>query len=150
VAGIEIDTQYSQSVQENDFWDYTFEIEPYSMSEMNPDMKSQKLVQILTGVIMPLLPEAKMQGTTLNVAALVNDLAQQLGFNDISHWWQTAVPTEQVNPYSPEQAQIAPKKSAQVNDSMGADLTSRLANSEQFQSSDRAGKSSPPNKKAKK
>jgi len=146
VAGIEIDTQYSQSVQENDFWDYTFEIEPYSMSEMNPEMKSQKLVQILTGVIMPLLPEAKMQGTTLNVAALVNDLVQQMGFNDISHWWQTAVPTEQENPYSPEQAQITPKKSAQVNDSMGADLSSRLANSQQFQSSDRAGKSSPPNK----
>jgi len=137
--GIDIPVTYSQSAQEGDFFDYTFDINPHSMSRMNPDMKYQKLLQLISGVILPLLPMAQQQGSMLNVDELVREFGEYLGEN-VENWWISSIPQTTPNPYTPEQGTFG-----QMNDSGGASPGSKEGNLNQFMASGRAGKPSPPN-----
>jgi len=144
VAGINIETEYSDSVKEGDFMDYTFDIDVYSMSKMSPELRFQKLMQLITGVILPLAPLAAQQGTLPDVDQIVRESGRYLNIPNMENWWKSVVPPDGTNPYNPEQATT--KSPGQTNDSFGATDASRLANSNQQQTSQRGGKPSPPNK----
>lgn len=142
VEGMQIPETYSQKAQEGDFFDYTFDIDPYSMSRMNPEMKYQKLLQFVTGVLIPLTPLAQQQGSQLDVDQLVRTFGEYLGEN-IDNWWISAIPPMPPNTPSSVGAGT-PEGSAQGDDRFGATLESRKGNLGQFEQSDRSGKSSPP------
>jgi len=147
VAGMQIEVEYSESAKEGDFMDYTFDIDVYSMARMSPEMKFQKLMQLITGVIVPLAPLAIQQGSYPDVDQIVRDSGRYLNMPNLESWWKSSVPPEGTNPYMPEQGMS--KSPGQTNDSFGATDASRLANSNQIQNSPRGGKPSPSNKSKK-
>lgn len=53
VAGVNLQVEYSDAAKEGDFFDYSFDIEPYSMMRMNPEMRYQRLMQFVQGFILP-------------------------------------------------------------------------------------------------
>jgi hypothetical protein len=100
--------EYTPDVREGDFFDYGFDIEPYSMSMMSPETRFQRLMQLVGQVVLPTAQIAATQGSMLNVSELVNECARFLDVRNIDKWWMTGVPQEtQMNPYMPEQG--APK-----------------------------------------
>ncbi len=103
-GGVSIEVEYSAEAQEGDFFDYAFDIEPYSMSHMSPEMRYQRLMQLISQVVLPTAQIAAAQGTSLNVSELVKEAARYLDVRNIDRWWESAVPTEtQANPYQPLQ-----------------------------------------------
>ena len=104
VMGVDLQVEYSESAKEGDFFDYTFDIEPYSMMRMNPDVKYQKLSQFVTGYILPTAQIAAQQGTVLNVPELAKEFARYLNVTNMGDWYQSVMPAMQqpgMNPYQP-------------------------------------------------
>jgi len=144
VADLEV--IFNETDKEGDFYDFNFKVEPYSMQRTSPQLKYQLLTQFLNGWIIPTYQLAAQQGNRLNIAQVTKELARFLDIN-VDSWYQTAVPevTQGPGPYQPTEGKI--KNSGQSDDRFGADIGSRLANFFQYETSERAGKPSPPNKK---
>lgn len=104
VGEISLPTKYTQDEREGDFLDYTFDIEPYSMSKMNPEMRYQRLMQLLSQLVLPTAQIAASQGSMLNVTEVITEAARFLDVRNIDRWWKSAVPAEVgMNPYEPQQ-----------------------------------------------
>jgi hypothetical protein len=102
LGSLELPVEYSEAAKEGDFLDFSFDIVPYSMGRMNPDLRYQRMMQLFSTVIMPLIPLAQSQGSTLDVDALVAEAGRYLNV-DTSRLWKTALPQpEAPQPYSPE------------------------------------------------
>ena len=134
-----LEATFSPEAREGDFLDYNIDVEPYSMQRMNPSIRMQKIMQLVTGVIMPLMPMAMQQGVIVEVRSLVKSLARDLDLTDaeVDEWFKTMVPVQQdMGPYQPQQGQVKPK-SGQSDDRFGASESSREMNMGQQQN--RAG-----------
>jgi hypothetical protein len=142
----ELEVIFDKYAREGDFYDFNFKVQPYSMQRFNPTVQSQKLMQFLTGWALPVAGMAAQQGVQINIDSASRKIANYLQL-DIEDFWQSAVPQDGgmvgMGPYQPTKGQV---KGAfgQTDDRFGASPASRQGNSAQFQSSDRAGKSSPP------
>ncbi len=137
VAGYELETSFSQETKEGDFFDYGFDIEPYSMARMNPEIRYQRLMQLVSQVVLPTAQIAAAQGSQLNVDELVKETARFLDVRNLDRWWSPAIPQEEaMNPYQPMQGK---PKSGQADGrfSSGDNNASNMNNMNQQQS--RAG-----------
>jgi hypothetical protein len=93
---------YTPDVREGDFFDYGFDIEPYSMSVMSPETRFQRLMQLVGQVVLPTAQLAAQQGSMLNVNELVTECARFLDVRNLDKWWITGIPQDtQMNPYQP-------------------------------------------------
>lgn len=139
VAGYEIETEFSQETKEGDFYDYAFDIEPYSMTRMNPEIRYQRLMQLVSQVVLPTAQISAAQGSQLNVDELVKEAARFLDVRNMDRWWSPAIPQEtQMNPYQPQQGTAKPKSGqADGRFSGGDQAASNMSNLSQQQS--RAG-----------
>lgn len=145
VAGEQYEVEYSESTKEGDFFDYNFEVEPYSMSRMSPEARYQRILQLVSQVIIPLLPMAAQQGANLNVTNLVKELGPYLNVN-VDNWWDSIVPSMPQNgPYQPMQGQALPKNGQDQRGQLGQMGASKLSNISQQQG--RAGGQSSPKQK---
>jgi len=136
VADIDVEVEYSEAVKEGDFFDYSFEIEPYSMARLNPEMRYQRLMQLISQIVLPTAQLAASQGNILNVNELVKEAAKYLAIPDIDNWWKSNVPQDvKLGPYQPLQGVITKVKSGQADNRFGLGQTeaSRLANLNQEQ-----------------
>lgn len=149
VEGIDVEVMYSENAKEGDFLDYTFDIDPYSMSRMSPELRFQKMMTLITGVILPLAPLAAQQGSYPDVDEIVHEAGRYLNIPNLSDWWKSDVP-QMAAPGAQQGTPAANKSPGQLNDSMGAEFSSRMANLNQYETSPRAGQSSPPNTPKKK
>jgi hypothetical protein len=104
LGGFKLKVTYTPDVREGDFFDYGFDIEPYSMSMMSPETRYQRLMQLVSGVVLPTAQIAAQQGSMLNVSELVQECARFLDVRNIDRWWKSAIPAETaMNPYQPLQ-----------------------------------------------
>jgi hypothetical protein len=148
VAGLDLKTEYSAATKEGDFFDYGFDIEPYSLGRMNPELRYQKIMQLIGQIVLPTAEMAMAQGNTLNVSGLVEETAKYLNV-DTTNWWIPVVPPSvEQSPYPPVQGtpEAGGNTFGQADDRGGATPASKQANKNQFDTSSRAGKPSPPNK----
>jgi hypothetical protein len=108
VSGLgDLPATFSQSAREGDFYDYNFDIEPYSMKRESPDMKGQKLLQFVSQWVLPTAPIAAQQGNQIDINIITKDLAKYFGVDNVDHWWKSAVPTDvRLNPYTPQKGEI--------------------------------------------
>lgn len=114
LGGFKLKVSYTPEVKEGDFFDYGFDIEPYSMTMMSPDMRYQRLMQLIGQVILPTAPIAAAQGSQLNVAELVKEAARFLDVRNLENWYSTGIPELGLeNPHPP--AQGTPKGSSGVS-----------------------------------
>lgn len=95
-------TELTPDVREGDFLDYTFDIEPYSMSMLTPEVRYQRLLQLIGQVVLPTVGIAAQQGDMLNVSELVKEAARYLDVRNVDLWWNSSMPQQAApNPYQP-------------------------------------------------
>ncbi len=130
IGNLTLEDEYSAEAREGDFVDFGFDIEPYSMSKMSPEMKYQRFMQLISQVVLPTAQIAASQGSSLNVTGVVKEAARYLDIRNIDSWWDAGVPSEfEMNPYQPTQGT---KGSGQGDGRMfkegGSDTASNLNN----------------------
>ena len=114
LGGFKLKVTYTPEVREGDFFDYGFDIEPYSMSMMSPDMRYQRLMQLIGQVVLPTAQMAQMQGANLNVVELVKEAARFLDIRNLDNWYVTGIPQSTAqNPHSPAQGTPSGQSSGQ-------------------------------------
>lgn len=80
---IEIPVTFSQEEREGDFYEYNIEINPYSMQSQSPSQKVNTLMQMLQGVILPMMPFLQEQGMSLNMPALLAKLSEYTNLDEL-------------------------------------------------------------------
>lgn len=101
IAGLSMSTVYSQLAQEGNFTDYYFDVELFSMQRLSPEMKYQRIMQLLSQWILPTAQIGAAQGQMLNIKEITEKLANYMNLNTES-WFLPSVPKNVgVNPYQP-------------------------------------------------
>jgi len=144
IGGVgEIPVRVTADTREGDFWDYNFEVVPYSMQRMNPNVRMRKLIEITTAVILPTMQMATQQGATLNIPKLVKSITrdQDLTDGEIDEIYQSVTTVNNdLGPYQPSKGTIKG-----VGDQLGASDASRNLNSVQQQTREGSNSSRPQN-----
>ena len=124
---------FSQADKVGDFYDFMFNIVPFSTQRMSPEMKYQRLMQLSAQWILPTLQIAAQQGATYNIPEATKRMAEYIGLDDFNQLYETSVPS--ATDTVPYQMQPQGKKTntGQMNDSMGASGPSKESNMEQQQ-----------------
>ena len=133
-----IPVRLTADTREGDFWSYNWDVEPYSMQRMNPQMRMRRIMEIVQGIIIPTLPLAMQQGVQLNVPQLVKSISRDMDLTDseIDEFYNVIAKAQSsLGPYQPSKG---------VSDASGASGASRELNSIQ-QGNKSGGKPSPPN-----
>lgn len=141
--GQELQTSFNAEQKEGDWLDFGVDIEPYSMSKKNPDIRYQQYLQFLSQVVLPTAQIAASQGSMLNVGEAVKEAARFLDIRNIDNWYQFAVPQDtQNNPYQPQQEKA---KGGQSDGRFGGgdNMASNMNNLLQNQASKPPGQGAP-------
>jgi len=123
----EVPIIFSQADQVGDFYDFTFDVEPYSSQRTTPEVKYSRLMQYLTTWILPTMQIAAQQGAQLDIPEVSKILAGYLDISTINQWYKTVVPDPPNDKENPWMA-LADNKFKQGNDKFGATTGSREAN----------------------
>lgn len=108
-----IEVVFDRAGQEGDFWDYNFDIEPYSMQRLNPHMEYQRLITLLSQWVLPTAQIAAQQGIHIDIPAATAQLAKHLQLRNVGDWFKPAVPMKvHLNPYQPQLGMIKPENGA--------------------------------------
>jgi hypothetical protein len=106
IGSEELSVEYSESAKEGDYVDYNYDVIPYSMSRLNPDLRYQRMIQLVSQIIMPLIPIAQAQGSTPDVDELVAEAGRYLNV-DTSRFWKPGLPAPAApQPYGLEQGTV--------------------------------------------
>ena len=131
---------FSQPDKVGEFYDFVFKIVPYSTQRMSPEVKYQRMMQFASQWVLPTMPMAAQQGAEFNVPEATKKMAAYLGMDDFNQLYRTAIPEQtDVVPFTMQltggKRPESNKSPGQGNDSFGALVGSREANSNQKQSS---------------
>jgi hypothetical protein len=121
VGGLEdIPIRLTADTREGDFWDYNFSVEAYSMTRMNPTLRMRRIMEIVTGVIIPTMGLAQQQGDMLQVSQLVKSIARDMDLtsSEIDEFYKSATvpPVTDPGPYSPLKGQVGDQTSGAARD----------------------------------
>jgi hypothetical protein len=135
----DIPVVFDRAARDGEFWDYEFNIEPYSMQRLSPTVEFQRTLSLLTQWIIPTMQVASGQGAQVNIPKATAHLAKMAGLRGFDNWYDTIVPkvAEGMNPYSPTQGK--PKNKDVQDGRTGVNPNSNVANSRQ--KNDRMGQS---------
>jgi len=125
-------TVFTSMENASDFYNFVFDIVPYSTQRTNPEIRYQKLMQFMSQWILPTMQLASAQGSQIDIPLVTKILAEYLGENSFNQWYKSAVPSE-LSGLDYKMLPMQSKSPGQENDSQGANLGSRLANSERYQ-----------------
>ena len=122
---------FDRAARDGEFWDYEFNIEPYSMQRLSPTVEFQRTLSLLTQWIIPTMQIAVGQGAQVNVPKATAHLAKMAGLRGFDSWYETAIPkiAEGLNPYTPTQGK--PKNKDVQDGRTGVNPNSNAANSRQ-------------------
>lgn len=126
----ELPEVFSQADKVGDFYDFTFDIVPFSTAKLTPEMKYQRMMQYATQWLLPSSPLSQQQGAELNIPLVTEMMGQWLGFDNFSQMYNTGIPkpTDMVSyQMQPNNKNKAP---GQMSDAFGATMASREANSQ--------------------
>jgi hypothetical protein len=127
----DIEVTFDRAARDGEFWDYEFEVEPYSMQRLSPSVEFNRVLSLLTQWILPSAQIGASQGAALDVPAVTKYLGKMAGIRGMDNWYKTAVPTPstELNPYTPTQGKV---KTKDVQDGRtGTNPNSAAANSRQ-------------------
>ena len=127
----DIPVVFDRAARDGEFWDYEFNIEPYSLQRLSATIEYQRTLSLITQWILPSAQLAAQQGAQINIPKATQLLAKMGGLRGFSDWYETAVPNTEsrLNPYSPTQGKV---KNKDVQDGRtGMNPNSSIANSRQ-------------------
>ena len=127
----DIPVVFDRAARDGEFWDYEFNVEPYSLQRLSAMVEFQRTMSLLTQWILPSAQIAAQQGAQINVPRATQHLAKMAGLRGFNDWYETSVPSAetQLNPYTPTQGKV---KNKDVQDGRtGTNPNSAIANSRQ-------------------
>ena len=138
IPGImELPEVFSQADKVGDYYDFVYNIVPYSTQRMSPEMKYQRLMQFASQWILPTMPLAQQMGAEFNIPEATKTMAEYLGLDNFNQMYKTAVPNlldqgvaYQMQPFGGGKKE---KAQGQDNDAFGALIGSREAQSSRKQ-----------------
>ncbi|MCU0962874.1 MAG: hypothetical protein MUF48_22490 [Pirellulaceae bacterium] len=83
-SGATLSIDWTPDLREGDFWQYNFEVEPYSMVYEPPEQQAQKMERVI-GQLVNLYPILAQSGGTLDVQELVRHYAEVLNMPELTH-----------------------------------------------------------------
>jgi hypothetical protein len=95
---IEIPCMWNEESRKGYFFDYNFEIEPFSMQPQGPGQIVQAVDSIVFNTIMPLLPVLADQGVTINFEGLLRLKAEALGLKELDQFVSFSGPPKALRP----------------------------------------------------
>ena len=140
VSGLgSIPVVFADRTKVGEFYDFTFDIQPYSTQREAPETKFNKVMMFMSQWILPTIQMAAAQGAQLDINKVNTMLAQYLGLDNFNDWYKTAVPggLEALVDYK-----MLPTERTGLSDAFGASGASRTVNS-QGQQARAGGMSSP-------
>jgi len=123
---------FSKADKVADFSQLILNVVPYSTQRKTPEMKYQSLFQFATAWILPTLQLRRQQGADIDLEMLDNVLAEYGGFDSFPQWYRSVLPSDNPNVDYLMKTGKKSKNPGQMNDSLGAMLPSREANSTGF------------------
>jgi hypothetical protein len=131
---------FADRTKVGEFYDFTFDIQPYSTQREAPEAKFNKVMMFMSQWLLPTIQMAAAQGAQLDINKVNNMMAQYLGLDNFNDWYKTAVPggLDQLVDYK-----MMPTERTGLSDAFGASDASRTINSQGQQA--RAGGMSSPN-----
>lgn len=137
IPGIgEIPQVFDQADKVGDYYDFVYDIVPYSTQRMSPEMKYQRLMQFASQWILPTMQFAQQQGAEFNIPEATKTMAEYLGLTTFNQMYKTAIPQplDQGVPYQMQPfGQKKQKAEGQGNDAFGSLIGSREAQSSRKQ-----------------
>ena len=131
-------------IEAEDAVKYNIDVEPYSMQRVNPTLRMQRIMQLVTGVILPFYQQAMQSGQTVDVAALVKLVGRDLDLTDseVDSIFKNvmALPNNDTGPYQMPAKMVGGDGSGQLASGDGA-----RANNLNQQQVNSGGQSSPDN-----
>ncbi len=109
---IEIEVEFTPETMEGDYYDYTYDIVPYSMTVTDPDQHAQKVLTLLNTTILPLAQHAAMQGSTLNVDGITEIVAKALDVREVDQMYMPSGQMPGSDPFGTQMPPIAPQPQA--------------------------------------
>jgi len=105
-VNVEFETVFSDYTKMGNFGDYDIEVEAYSLQRMNPEMRFNKFMQLVSGVVLPTAQMSASQGYQIDANELIREAASYLGVKNLDRWWKSEVPQNVgMNSYQPVQNQ---------------------------------------------
>lgn len=92
-SGIEVRSDWTPDNRQGEFDDYEFKVEPYSMVFKTPQQKLQELFQVLQQIA-PLWPMFQASGATIDVEALIDEIARLMNRPELRRIITFANPAE--------------------------------------------------------
>ena len=118
-----------------EFYDFVFDITPYSSQRESPDSKFQKVMMFMSQWVLPTLQLSAAQGAQLDFNKVNEILATYLGLDNFHQWYKTALPSNSMEGLGGYK--MMPGASGGLSDAFGASPASQTINSNQQQA--RAG-----------
>jgi hypothetical protein len=124
---------YSKADKVADFNQLILKVIPYSTQRMTPELRYQRLLQLMTTWTLPTLQLRREQGADIDLQMVDRLLADYGGFDNFPQWYKSSVPTDEPKvDFVLKSGQQKTKNVGQLNDSTGALDVSRLANSQGY------------------
>lgn len=121
---------FSKADKVADFSQLVLNVIPYSTQRMTPEMKYQRLMQLMTTWMIPTMQLRREQGADIDMQMVDKLLADYGGFDNFPQWYKSVIPTDE--PKVDFLMKSDKKNGGQLNDQMGALDVSRMANSQGF------------------
>lgn len=88
IEGVDFDfqSQFGPASKLGMFFNYQFEVVPYSMQHRTPAMRLQTMLQMLEKVIMPTTPLMQQQGLGLDVREMIRTIANYSDMYELNNW----------------------------------------------------------------
>jgi hypothetical protein len=127
-----------------EFYDFTFDIIPYSTQRESPESKFQKVMMFMSQWILPTLQISAAQGAQIDFNKVNEILAQYLGIDNLHQWYKTQTPSNSMEGLV--NYKMMPGTPGGLGDAFGSSPASQTLNSMQQQAR-AGGQSSPDNTK---
>ena len=82
--GLELSETFGPATKKGDWFNYNFEIAPYSMMPKTPQQEIQLIQEFITQILAPLFPLMQQQGKTVSIERLVGLFADNLDVPDLT------------------------------------------------------------------
>ncbi len=132
----EVPGVFDQAGKVGDFYNFVFDLKPYSSQRTSPELMYQRIMQFMGSWVLPTAQLAAAQGAQLDVPTCTQIMADYAGIHSFGQFYKTIIPEEpgetpMMFPVQGSAQRPKGKPNGQTNDSFGANLGSRLANSKQ-------------------
>ncbi|MEJ2648621.1 MAG: hypothetical protein P8016_09470 [Sedimentisphaerales bacterium] len=119
---------FSKADKVGDFYNFVFNLIPYSSQRQSPELKYQQTMGFLTQWILPTYQMAAQQGAQLDVPTVTNILSTYLGLDTFNQWYKTVTPDMLQDVGYQMQPSDKKNKYNQANDTFGKTQPSQMAN----------------------